>query len=99
MFRRLDTLRTIPLGSPRLPTTARIDWQSDGGGNGFLIEQSVDFGKTWFPAATAPPDARTITVNAKVGDLFHIRAFGPGGLSEGTITSIGSMQRRRAARP
>jgi hypothetical protein len=79
-------------------TTARIDWQSDGGGNGFLIERSIDFGKSWIPWVMVAADARTIAVNAKVGDFFRVRAFGPGGLSEGTITSIGSMFRRRADR-
>jgi hypothetical protein len=79
-------------------TTARIDWQSDGGGNGFLIEQSVDFGKRWFPVATVPADARMVTVNAKIGDKFRVRAFGPGGLSDGPITSVGSMFRHRAER-
>ena len=78
-------------------TTARIDWQSDGGASGFQIEQSIDFGRTWFPVAIAPAGARTITVNAKVGDQFRVRAFGPGGLSDGPITSIGSGPRRRAA--
>ncbi|MBV8546167.1 MAG: hypothetical protein JO093_22305 [Acidobacteria bacterium] len=77
-------------------STARIDWQSDGGANGFLIERSVDFGKSWFPYAPAPADARTITLNAKVGDQFRVRAFGPGGMSDGTVTSIGSIVRRRA---
>jgi hypothetical protein len=79
-------------------TAARIDWQSDGGANGFLIERSLDFGKSWLPVAMTPAEARTVTVTAKVGDLFRVRAFGPGGLSEGTITSIGSMQRRHAER-
>jgi hypothetical protein len=77
-------------------TTARIDWQSDGDASGFLLERSIDFGKTWVPAATVPAEARTVTVNAKIGDQFRVRAFGPGGLSDGPITSIGSMQRRRA---
>jgi len=77
-------------------TKARIDWKSDGGANGFLIERSVDFGKTWISAAVVPADARTITVDAKIGDLFRVRAFGPGGLSEGSVTSIGSMFRHRA---
>jgi hypothetical protein len=78
-------------------TTTRIDWQSDGGGSGFLIERSTDFGKNWSPYAVLPADARTTTVTAKIGDLFRVRAFGPGGLSEGTITSIGSPQRRHVA--
>jgi len=77
-------------------TKARIDWQSDGGASGFLIERSVDFGKTWYTVTVVAADARTITVDAKVGDLFRVRAFGPGGLSEGSVTSIGSMFRRRA---
>jgi hypothetical protein len=79
-------------------TTARIDWQSEDGANGFLIEQSIDFGKNWFRYAVVAADARTTIVNAKVGDQFRIRAFGTGGLSDGTVTSIGSMQRRRAER-
>jgi hypothetical protein len=79
-------------------TTVRIDWQSDGGGSGFLIERSIDFGKSWFPYAPASADARTITLNAKVGDQFRVRAFGPGGLSDGPITSIGTIFRHRAER-
>jgi hypothetical protein len=79
-------------------TTARIDWQSDGGGSGFLIERSIDFGKSWFRVTTTPADARTVTVDAKVGDQFRVRVFGPGGLSDGPITSIGSIFRRRAER-
>jgi len=77
-------------------TTARIDWQIDGGASEFLLERSVDFGKSWFVAATTAADARTINVNASVGNQFRVRAFGPGGLSGGAITSIGSMFRRRA---
>jgi hypothetical protein len=78
-------------------TTARIDWQSDGGTDGFLIEKSVDFGKSWFRYAVVAADVRTTIVNAKVGDQFRIRAFGTGGLSDGPVTSIGSRQRRRAS--
>lgn len=78
-------------------TAARIDWQSDPAA-GFLIEWSWDFGKDWNFVETVPGDARTATVYAAVGNLFRVRAFGPGGVSEGTITSIGSMQRSRAAR-
>gem|GEM_PF-5099441 len=37
-------------------------------------------------------------VYASLGDLWRVRARGPGGVSEGTITSIGSMQRQRAER-
>jgi hypothetical protein len=77
-------------------TTARIDWQSDGGASGFVLERSVDFGKSWFVAATTAADARTINVNASVGDQFRVQAIGPGGVSDGPITSVGSMFRRRA---
>jgi hypothetical protein len=80
-------------------TTARIDWQSDAGGDGFLIERSSDFGKSWSPFVVVPAEARTVSVNAKVGDQFRVRAFGPGGLSDGPITSIGSMFRHWAGRP
>ena len=79
-------------------TTARIDWQSDGA-PGFILERSGDFGKTWSTAtAPLPSDARTTTVYASVGNQFRIRALGPGGMSAGAITSIGSQQRRHASR-
>jgi len=78
-------------------STARIDWQSDPA-DGFLIESSWDFGEHWSYANTVPGNARTTIVYAKVGFQIRVRAFGPGGLSDGTVTSIGSMQRRRAAR-
>jgi hypothetical protein len=77
---------------------ARIDWQSDSAA-GFVIETWLAYNNTWYLSGTARGDARTITINAAVGSLVRVRAFGPGGFSEGTITSIGSMQRRRAARP
>jgi hypothetical protein len=82
-------------------STARIDWESDDGGNGFVLERSSDFGKNWSTdwSIVIPADARTITVYAYVGDLFRVRAFGPGGMSDGPITSIGSLKRRRAQRP
>jgi hypothetical protein len=77
-------------------STARIEWQSDPAA-GFVIELWSGFDDTWHLYRTVPGDARTITTYTSVGSLFRIRAFGPGGLSEGAITSIGSMQRRRAA--
>jgi hypothetical protein len=75
-------------------STARIDWQSETA-VGFVVEFSWDFGKSWGLFKTVSGDARTTTVNAYVGNQFRVRAFGPGGVSEGTVTSIGSMQRRR----
>jgi len=77
---------------------ARIDWQSDGGMDGFLLEESVDFGLHWFSADILAPEVRTVTVPASVGNQFRVSAFGPGGLSAGAVTSIGSPQRRRAER-
>jgi hypothetical protein len=77
--------------------TARIDWQDGETPAGFVVEWSWDFGKTWGLYKSIAGDARTTTVGAHVGDQFRIRAFGPGGLSGGTITSIGSGPRRRAA--
>jgi len=74
-----------------------IEWQSDGA-DGFLLEQSVDFGRTWFAVATTGNVRSTTTPFATIGNLFRVSAFGPGGLSAGTITSIGSPQRRRAER-
>jgi hypothetical protein len=79
-------------------TTARIDWQQSETPTGFFLEWSFDFGKSWYLYKTISGDARTTTVTAFVGNLFRIRAFGPGGVSDGPITSIGSMQRRRADR-
>ncbi|HEV7425890.1 MAG TPA: hypothetical protein VGQ46_05945 [Thermoanaerobaculia bacterium] len=79
--------------------TARIDWQSNDTPTGFAIEGSTDSGQHWFVQNVVSSSARTTTVFASVGNLFRVRAFGPGGVSEGTITSIGSMQRRRAQRP
>ena len=77
-------------------TTARIDWQSDGGGDGFLIEKP--YYETWRTYVRVPADARTATVSARIGDQFRIRAYGPGGFSEGTTTTVPTtMQRRRAA--
>jgi len=77
-------------------TTARIDWQSDPA-SGFAIEVWLAYNNTWSLYRTVPGDARTTTIYASIGTLVRIRAFGQGGLSEGTVTSIGSMQRRRAA--
>jgi hypothetical protein len=78
--------------------SARIDWQQSETPTGFFLERSFDFGKSWGLYTTIPGDARTISVNASIGNLFRIRAYGPGGVSEGTITSIGSLFRRRAER-
>jgi len=75
---------------------ARIDWQSETTA-GFAVEWSGDFGTTWRSFTYISGDARTVNVAAHVGNLFRVRAIGPGGLSEGTITSIGSQQRRRAS--
>ncbi len=77
--------------------TARIDWQQSDTPAGFVLELSLDFGTTWYWYNVISGDARTISVFAHAGNLFRVRAFGPGGVSEGTITSIGSMQRRRAS--
>jgi len=78
-------------------TAARIDWQSDPA-DGFVIEWSSDFGKHWGFYQMVPGNVRTTTVYTSVGNQFRVRAFGPGGVSDGTVTSIGSMQRSRAAR-
>lgn len=67
---------------------ARINWQSDDV-PGFLIEWSYDFGSTWRYYTVLPGDARSVTVLASIGNLFRISAFGPGGVSASTITSIG----------
>lgn len=76
---------------------ARIDWQSEDVA-GFLIEWSPDFGITWRWYGTASGNARSATVFASVGNLFRVSAFGSGGLSQATTTSIGSQQRHRAQR-
>jgi hypothetical protein len=77
--------------------TARIDWQQSGTPDAFVLEFSFDFGTTWYWFSVVSGDARTINVNAHAGNLFRVRALGPGGMSEGTITSIGSQFRRRAS--
>jgi len=78
--------------------TARIDWQSDEA-TGFVILWSFDFGTTWSWYVTLPGNVRSVTAGASVGNLFSVSAVGPGGVSAASITSIGSMQRRRAATP
>jgi hypothetical protein len=79
--------------------TTLIEWQSDGTPDGFLLEISPDFGKTWFPMAVTG-DVRNRTIQqVPVGTQIRVSAFGPGGLSAGTITSVRSPQRRRAQRP
>lgn len=78
--------------------TARIDWQQSDTPAGFVLEWSFDFGTTWYLYKSLSGDARTVSVAAHVGNLFRVRAFGPGGVSEGTITSIGSPQRRHTSR-
>ncbi len=50
------------------------------------------------PVAIVPTDARTVSVTAKIGDLFRVCTFGPGGISDGPLTSIGSMFRRPGTR-
>jgi hypothetical protein len=76
---------------------ARIEWKSAGDADGFLIEQSVDFGLHWFLVDVVVAEVRTSTVSASIGNQFRVSAFGPGGLSAGSITSIGSAQRHRAS--
>lgn len=78
-------------------STTLIEWQSEAGADGFLIERSVDFGKTWSPFLVTSDVRSTIISNAVVGNQFRVSAFGPGGLSAGTITSVGSPQRHRAS--
>jgi hypothetical protein len=78
---------------------ARIDWQATGADNGFVIEFSPDSGKQWTASYALPADARSATVTGTLGALYRIRALGPGGSSEGTITRIVSSERRRAERP
>ena len=76
--------------------TARIDWQSETAA-GFAVEWSWDSGKSWSVYTTVSGDARTTTVYARPGIQFRVRALGPGGMSEGAVTSIGSPQRRHAS--
>jgi hypothetical protein len=76
---------------------ARIDWQSDTALR-FAIDQFSNYDRTWHVLNYISGDARSTNVSAAVGDLFRLRGIGPGGISEGTITSIGSIPRRRAAR-
>jgi hypothetical protein len=75
--------------------TARIEWQGDDV-PGFLIEWSFDFGATWRSVGVVPGSTRSITVGASIGNLYRVSAFGPGGVSQGVVTSIGSQPRRRS---
>jgi hypothetical protein len=77
---------------------ALIEWTSAGEADGFLLEESIDFGQHWFRVDVLAPAVRTVTVPASVGNQFRVSAFGPGGLSGASITSIGSAQRHRASR-
>jgi hypothetical protein len=77
-------------------STTLIRWQSDGA-DGFLLEHSFDFGKRWVPVVVTG-DVRSATIHFGVpGNMIRVSAFGPGGLSAGTVTSIGSPQRHRAS--
>lgn len=79
-------------------SAARIDWQSDDSAAGFVIDSWSPYYLTWSSYGTViPGTARSTTVSASIGTLLRVRAFGPGGVSEGTITSIGSMPRRRSS--
>jgi len=79
-------------------STSRLDWQQSESPAGFELEFSWDFGRSWGFYRNIAGDGRTATVYASVGNLFRVSAFGPGGVSEGTVTSIGSMPRTRAQR-
>ena len=74
--------------------TALIEWESVAGVDGYLIESSFDFGNTWFPAAILAPDIHAVTERETIGALFRVSAFGPGGLSQATVASIGNPRRR-----
>ena len=78
--------------------SARVDWQADDQTAGFAIDAWSAWDNTWYLFRVVPGDARTTTIYTSPGGLFRIRALGPGGVSEGAITSIGSMPRRRADR-
>jgi hypothetical protein len=78
-------------------SNALIGWQGAGGADGFVIERSLDGGMTWGRIDVVGPDVRTANEPASIGDLIRVVAFGPGGMSEGTVTSIGSQQRRHAS--
>jgi hypothetical protein len=78
--------------------TAYLQWQSGGPSSGFVIERSTDFGNTWHTDHVNTPDQLTYGTLASIGNQFRISAFGAGGISAGTITSIASPPRRRAVR-
>lgn len=77
--------------------TARIAWQLSDTAAGYVIETQVDIGR-WDINAVVPAYLNTATVYTRIGNLLRVCAFGPGGVSEGTTTSIGSMPRRHPAR-
>ncbi len=75
--------------------TALIEWQSVAGVDGYLIEESRDFGQTWFPAEILAPDIQSATIYTSLGYEFRVSAYGPGGLSQATIAE--HQPRRRAS--
>jgi hypothetical protein len=78
--------------------TSRIEWQLSDTAAGYVVESQFEISKEWYINAVVPAYLNTATVYARVGSLLRVCALGPGGISEGTITSIGSIPRRRAAR-
>lgn len=78
-------------------SNALIEWQSAGGADGFVIDRSLDGGMTWGHIDVVGPDVRAANEPASIGDLMRVIAFGAGGMLEGTVTSIGSQQRRHAS--
>jgi hypothetical protein len=77
--------------------TTAITWQSAGTQLGFLIEVSLDFGKSWF-LRDVRGDVRIVTLPSDSrATLFRVSAIGPGGFSEPAVSTFGRVDRRRAA--
>jgi hypothetical protein len=77
---------------------ALLQW--GGTAPGFLIETLFLFpSKMWRTIQQLPGDVHETRVYASAGNLFRVRAYGPGGSSpDGPITSVGSDQRARSVR-
>jgi hypothetical protein len=75
----------------------RIEWQPSEEAAGYTVDRPyVGFGFWYHYAATSAED-RMATAFTAIGDRYRVRAFGPGGLSDAAIITIG-MPRHRADR-
>lgn len=75
----------------------RIEWQPSEEAAGYAVDLTYGGSDIWYLYTASSLDVRLATAFTSIGDRYRIRAFGPGGLSDGTIITIG-MPRQRAVR-